>query len=200
MEKKFFIIIFVFFCNHTFYLNLYSQSERNLDSMKKQFFFMDTVATQQDTIRKADTSTKFTMKKSPITAILLSLALPGAGQIYTGNYWKAPIFIAGSGALVYAAIFNNNKYKNYQNLYDGVVGKGGSSSLDSMYYKLYKEFYRDNRDRSLFYLGCVYTLCIIDAYVGAHLYDFTVSDDITMQLIPNLNGGLSVSISMILNR
>jgi hypothetical protein len=41
-----------------------------------------------------------------------------------------------------------------------------------------REFYHNQRDEFIFYLALTYFLNIIDAYVGATLYDFTVSDDL----------------------
>ena len=49
-----------------------------------------------------------------------------------------------------------------------------------------REFYRDNRDMSAFYLLGVYVLATVDAYVGAHLFDFDVSDDaISYRIMPS---------------
>ena len=41
-----------------------------------------------------------------------------------------------------------------------------------------RDFYRNQRDEFLFYLVITYILNIVDAYVGAVLYDFDVSNDL----------------------
>lgn len=61
-------------------------------------------------------------KKSPFLAGALSLAIPGAGEFYTGDYWKTAIFLAVEAAAITFAIINDNKgddkttfYENYAN-------------------------------------------------------------------------------------
>lgn len=130
----------------------------------------------------------FEMGRSPLFAVGLSLLLPGAGQVYVGSYWKAPLFLGGAFALGYSIYYFNGKYQNTQNLYDIVKSENNPEKnkfkLDSL--SRYKEYYRDNRDMSAFYLLGVYILATVDAYVGAHLYDFSVSDDLTFIITPDI--------------
>jgi len=124
---------------------------------------------------------QFVMKKSPSRALIYSLLLPGAGQIYVENYWKAPIFMGGSAGLVYSIYFYNHEYSIYQSQYDAI--KNSDPTNSSLYLlSREKEFYRDNRDMSAFYLLVVYIFSAVDAYVGAHLYDFNVSDDLSLRI------------------
>ncbi|MGE5364613.1 MAG: hypothetical protein ACM3SM_10810 [Bacteroidota bacterium] len=48
-------------------------------------------------------------RKSPVLAGLMSLAVPGAGEIYSGSYWKALAFIAVEAAAITANIYYNKK-------------------------------------------------------------------------------------------
>lgn len=48
-------------------------------------------------------------KKSPFLAGLMSAAIPGAGEIYAGNYWKAAIFMAIEAACITTNIIYNKK-------------------------------------------------------------------------------------------
>ncbi|MCX7737703.1 MAG: DUF5683 domain-containing protein [Candidatus Kapabacteria bacterium] len=121
------------------------------------------------------------MKKSPLGAILRSLVFPGWGQIYVENYWKAPLFAAGCGLLVYFVIDNNNKFQTFQKQFDELKTTNPNSS-ELFILRSKKEFYRDNRDQSAFFLVAVYILAAIDSYVGAHLYDFNVDDNIALTL------------------
>jgi len=66
-----------------------------------------------------------------------------------------------------------------------------------------KDFYRRNRDLSIFITIGLYALCILDAYVDAQLFDFDISPDLSMRVEPvifnksNLNSsalGLQCSI------
>ncbi len=51
-------------------------------------------------------------KKSPFLAGFFSLVLPGAGEFYTGDYWKAAIFVALEAALITTAVVYDNKGDN----------------------------------------------------------------------------------------
>ncbi len=48
-------------------------------------------------------------KKSPFLAGLFSLVVPGSGEVYAGNYWKAAIFIAIEAAVITTAVIYDNK-------------------------------------------------------------------------------------------
>lgn len=115
------------------------------------------------------------MQKSPTEAVLKSLALPGWGQYYVESYWKAPVFLGAWGSFIGIAWWNDAQYNT-------AAGKWALTSDSVLYaqqkelYFLEKEFYRDQRDIVLLYLVGVYALSMIDAYTGAHLYDFDVSD------------------------
>ena len=48
-------------------------------------------------------------KKSPFLAGLMSLVVPGAGEVYAGNYWKAAIFVAIEAAVITTAVIYDSK-------------------------------------------------------------------------------------------
>lgn len=48
-------------------------------------------------------------KKSPMLGGIMSLIIPGAGEIYAGEFWKAGIFIAVEAAVITTAIIYNKK-------------------------------------------------------------------------------------------
>lgn len=60
---------------------------------------------QDNTILKYET----VEKKSPIKAALFSLAVPGAGQFYNGNFLLSVVFIVAEAALITTAVIYNNK-------------------------------------------------------------------------------------------
>ncbi len=117
------------------------------------------------------------LTKSPTMAIFWSLVFPGGGQIYTESYWKAPIFATAVGILTYNAFQNHRIFKDLES----------QNNLN-------KEVYRNNRDISIFFICGVYILSAIDAYVGAHLYDFDVSDDLSLNVSSDKNHILSLNI------
>ncbi len=48
-------------------------------------------------------------KKSPMLAGILSLLIPGAGEIYSEEYLKAGIFVALEAAVITTAVIYDNK-------------------------------------------------------------------------------------------
>ncbi|MCX6143602.1 MAG: DUF5683 domain-containing protein [Ignavibacteriales bacterium] len=124
--------------------------------------------------------------KSPGTAVLLSAILPGAGQVYTGRYWKVPIVLGFSGYFVYEVIKQNNSYKSAQGQYTASVNNGENNGQGNAQLQYERDFYRDERDRFGFYFLLTYLLNMVDAYVDASLFGFDVGD--------NLTGGTSLKI------
>lgn len=143
------------------------------------------------TIVKIDTT--IAPNVTPNGAIWRSLVMPGWGQVYVESYWKAPIFFGGAVTLGYLIYYNQINYSDYADRLDQME----LTDPDYNITKLWREYYRDNRDMSGFYLLAVYVLATVDAYVGAHLYDFEVSDDLSMNLHIR-NGYLSPMIGITL--
>jgi hypothetical protein len=115
-------------------------------------------------------------KKSPWLAVIFSTVAPGGGQIYNTNYWKAPVIWGLGGYWMYEWIQLNRKYKDYQDRYNQSVislPPLGNQNLASN-----RDFYHDERDKFAWYMGALYFINIVDAYVGAHLYDFDVTPDL----------------------
>ena len=116
-----------------------------------------------------DSTGQFVMQKSPWGAVLRSAIFPGWGQIYNESYWKVPIVWGAMGWFVYVWIDNNNKYNDYRSLYQQYP--------DYSVYKKYRDFYRDQRDEFAIYFALTYVLNLVDAYVDAHLFDFSVDNN-----------------------
>ncbi len=123
---------------------------------------------QQDSLRENQNpnDSVFVMQKSPWGAVLRSAIIPGWGQIYNESYLKAPVIWGIGAALVYGWIYYNKDYKYYKNLYIQNPQIG--------IYQRQRDFYRDQRDLFSIYLGLAYLLNMVDAYVDAQLFDFTV--------------------------
>lgn len=70
-------------------------------------------------------------RKSPILAGLFSVLIPGSGELYTGEYWKAAIFGVLEAGLITAAIVYNNKgdskTEEFENYADNVTDNSGWS-------------------------------------------------------------------------
>lgn len=116
--------------------------------------------------------------KSPALAMGLSAVLPGAGQVYAERYWTIPI-IYGFGALfVYNWKEADKLYQQYRREYEQSVADGDFGGTGDPSLKSSRDFYRNERDRFGVFLLLTYLLNIADAYVGASLYSFDVSEDL----------------------
>jgi hypothetical protein len=205
-----FVLNIILFIN-IFYISSYSKEDINLindnailtDSIIRYNNKNNAVKTHDTTefrnlneLNKTsyDTLKKFQMAKSTWGAVWRSLVFPGWGQLYVENYWKAPLFAGTAGALIYGIIYYNSKYNDMQNMMDNESALANPNQFYIMILKNKREFYRDSRDVNGFYLVAVYILASVDAYVGAHLYDFDVSDDLSINLNPNKFGYLSLNL------
>lgn len=120
----------------------------------------------------------------------MSLTLPGLGQCYNKKYWKVPIIYAGFAGLTYGVIFNSTEFSRFKNAYrfrvddnpatiDEFDGRVSDAELLSNV-----DFYRRNRDLCYIGIGLLYVMNLIDAAVDAHLYNFDVSDNLSMRVQP----------------
>ena len=129
-------------------------------------------------------------------AAIMSACLPGLGQVYNGKWWKVPIVYAGLGGLGYMAWDNYTDYKTYLTAYkiktgdleEGVVPTEYELQLSEYYQASQLQSYKDSYRRN-FELFCIltvawYGLNIIDATVDGHLYNYDISDDLSLSIDP----------------
>lgn len=166
-----------------------------------------TQVTGTDSLAKVKARADTVKKHSPKKATIYSAILPGLGQIYNRKWWKVPILYAGFAGVGYAIGFNQKYYLDFRqalkdridddpNTIDPYVNKYSAANLDEL-----QQYYRKNRDLSYIILGAVYVLNIIDANVDAHLFDFDVSNDLSMNIKPaaiptyaGYGGGLALTL------
>jgi hypothetical protein len=124
---------------------------------------------------------------SPHKATMYSALLPGLGQVYNKKYWKLPIIYGATGILIYAFDFNNDQYNKYKNAYAdmdaGKITVFEGYTEKSILLRL-KDNYRRNRDLNVILLGAVYLLNVVDATVDAHLFDYEITDDLSLNVQP----------------
>jgi Family of unknown function (DUF5683) len=139
-----------------------------------------TFSPSQDTLKYEFNSIKLSdekQKKSGNLAMLLSAILPGSGQVYAHRYYTIPLIWGFGYYFFHQFIIANDNYKKYKSLYSQSLIDSTIFSNQSTYLS-WREDWHNFRDEMGFYLALTYFLNIIDAYVGATLYDFTVSDDL----------------------
>ena len=137
-------------------------------------------------------SNVFAQKHSPKKASLLSIACPGLGQLYNQKYWKTPIIIGGIGGAIYAYSFYNTKFQKYKEAYI-IRTDGNSATIDD--YLNYSEnglitlqdYYRNKKDLSIIIGTIIYLLNIADAYVDAHLFEYNVNENLSLNFQPVFN-------------
>ena len=133
-------------------------------------------------------------------ATTLACIFPGAGQIYNKSYWKVPFVVGGFASMIYCIDWNNRGYQRFKKAYalladyDAHPDKYPDGPTDEFKGRYSADFirnlrnnYRRNRDLRIIITGALYVLQIIDAHVDAHLKDYDISDDLTMNLEPLVN-------------
>ena len=154
---------------------------------------------------KATVADSAALKHSPHKATIYSTVLPGLGQAYNKKYWKIPIIYVGFGVSGYFVVDNQKQYKKYKEAYrirldgnENTIDQFADSYTDEDL-RLLKNFYRRNRDLSYVSLGLIYVLNIVDATVDAHLFQFNVDDNLSLQWRPapiNSSGAMGVSMAL----
>lgn len=123
-------------------------------------------------------TTTFVMHKSPWGAVLRSAVIPGWGQIYNESYWKAPIVWGFIGFYAYYWKVNNDKYIEYKDRF--------RAEPSNPLHRINRDNFHDQRDLVALYMGITYFLNLVDAYVDAQLFDFTVEEN-SLTKSPMLN-------------
>lgn len=116
--------------------------------------------------------------RSPAVATILSAVLPGSGQIYVQRYWTVPLIWGFGYWFVRNYIQLDRKYDEWAVKYRQALAGGTLPPAEVNYYRDLRDFYHNERDRFAFYLVITYVLNVVDAYVGASLFSFDVSEDL----------------------
>lgn len=130
---------------------------------------------------------------SPTKATLMSMCLPGLGQIYNKKYWKVPIIYAGIGVFTYLIVFNTNYYLEYKSAYIEAFRHDSTGSYADIVKKYplesilsAREYYRRNLEITIIFTAIWYVLNIVDAAVDAHLFTFDIKNDLSLKVDPVL--------------
>jgi hypothetical protein len=174
--------------------------------------FSDSLAldsAQMEIVTKGMNAVKEPFKPNPTKAVIYSAVFPGLGQIYNRKYWKLPIIYGGFLGCVYAISWNNNQYTGYKDAYREFLDDDPETNawLAYKYYsysnnpnewnsqqvngfanalKNKKDYFRRYRDLSYIITVGLYAICMIDAYVDAQLFEFDISEDLSLRIDPVL--------------
>jgi hypothetical protein len=139
---------------------------------------------------------------APSKAAFYSAVLPGLGQMYNKRYWKVPIVYAVIGAGVYSYTYNDDLYDRFRTAFksrqagftddefydineDNAEGAPPDLDLDDL--ERQQENFQRDRDLALVITIAMYALNIIDANVDAHLKQFNIDEDLSMDVQPYLD-------------
>lgn len=130
-------------------------------------------------------------------ATTLACIFPGAGQIYNRSYWKVPFVVGGFASMIYCIDWNNRGFQRFKKAYNLLADyeqhpdkypNGPTDEFQGRYSASYiknmRDNFRRNRDLCIIISAGLYVLQIVDAHVDAHLKDYDVSDDLSMNLEP----------------
>ncbi len=188
------LLICILFSIHS----CFSQDEQETTATAETDSISPTLAEQgiiiQDSVLFKKSKKEFN-PLAPSKAAFYSAILPGMGQIYNKRYWKAPIAWGLIGGSIYMYTWNNDNYKSfrtafkrrqagftddeYYDLNNGIVP---SLDVDDLEYQ--QERFQSDRDLWLVVAIGMYALNIVDANVDAHLKQFNIDDDLSIDFEP----------------
>ncbi|HIY69280.1 MAG TPA: hypothetical protein H9828_07680 [Candidatus Alistipes intestinigallinarum] len=164
---------------------------------RRQVYLGITIASYIYFIGDAAVSYKTNDVSSVKKATTLACIFPGAGQIYNRSYWKVPFVVGGFASMIYCIDWNNRGFQRFKKAYNLLADyeqhpenypNGPTDEFRGRYsadfIKNLRDNYRRNRDLCIILSGALYVLQIIDAHVDAHLKDYDISDDLSMNLEP----------------
>ena len=129
---------------------------------------------------------------SPKKATIYSAVLPGLGQAYNKKYWKIPLLYAAIGGCVTAAIINNNNFKvrrdelKFRSDNNGAFNNQEFTNFTDGQLLEFSDYYRKWRDNLIIFSTLAYALNLIDANVDAHLFNYNVDEDLSLNWKPYL--------------
>tara|TARA_R110000765_G_scaffold322140_1_gene414009 strand:+ start:461 stop:1108 length:648 start_codon:yes stop_codon:yes gene_type:complete len=176
----------------------FSQEEKETVPTTETDSISSTLA-EQGIIIKDSVSFKKSKKEfnplAPSKAAFYSAILPGMGQAYNKRYWKVPIVWGAIGGSIYMYTFNNDSYQRFRTafkrrqagftddeFYDLNNGILPSLDVDDLEYQ--QERFQRDRDLWLVVAIGMYALNIVDANVDAHLKQFNIDDDLSIDFEP----------------
>lgn len=167
---------------------------------RRQIYLGITIASYVYFIGDAAVSYSTNDVSSVKKATTLACIFPGAGQIYNRSYWKVPFVVGGFASMIYCIDWNNRGFQRFKKAYSLLADyeqhpenypNGPTDEFRGRYsadfIKNLRDNYRRNRDLCIILTGALYVLQIIDAHVDAHLKDYDISDDLSMNLEPLVN-------------
>ena len=127
---------------------------------------------------------------APSRAAFYSAVIPGLGQAYNKKYWKIPVIYAGMATGIYFYIEQDKDYDLFRDAFkrrlagftdDQFFGDGATPVISNDRLIDAQRSASRNKDYSIIAVLVVYALNIIDANVDAHLQQFNVTENLSVE-------------------
>lgn len=194
--------------HRTEYLNALQRDMIRHNTLR-QVFLVSTIASYLYFIGDAAMCYATNNVSSVSRATTLSTICPGAGQIYNKSYWRVPIVVGGFATTIYCIDWNNRGYQRFKKAYrlrqayDTAPEEYPQGSPDEFggrysatFLKNLRDSYRRNRDLCIIITAGLYILQIVDAHVDAHLRDFDITDDLSVDVTPAIDYSYNPMVGM----
>lgn len=140
---------------------------------------------------------------NPKKAAFLSAVLPGMGQVYNRQYWKLPFVYGGALIIGHYIRYQDRLYNSFRSAW---IAKSDSNPLNEptgAYANISTDLLERNaeqlrRDRDYLMIigGLFYLLQIADAHISAHLHEFQINDELSMNIGPSIQPSALISRSV----
>jgi hypothetical protein len=169
-------------------------ASRSLLSPKNDTLIISDTANKSATIKKDTVA-----KHNPRIATRRSALIPGWGQAYNREYWKIPIVYGILAIPTVLYFYNDSYYKKTKFAYEARFKEAHKDSSDVPFIdaqlknlsitslQSYRNSFRRDRDYSILWFLLAWGLQVADATVFAHLKQFDVSSDLSMEVTPTFN-------------
>lgn len=148
--------------------------------------------------------------RDPQRAALLSAMLPGLGQVYNKQYWKLPFIIGGAVAFGHYIKYQDRIYQSFRSAYiaevdldPSTINPYADSGLSAQSLETIAQQTRRDRDYLMILAGLTYVIQIVDAHVSAHLHEFQINEELSMNIVPTIQAASlnsrSVGVSLSFN-
>lgn len=125
---------------------------------------------------------------APAKAAFYSAVVPGLGQVYNKKYWKIPIIYAGMAAGVYFYKQQDDEYNRFRDAYKRRLAGYNDDEFQGISEERLinaQKSAQKNKSISIIVTVAFYLLNVVDANVDAHLRQYEVSEDLSLQ--PNFD-------------
>ncbi len=148
------------------------------------FFDEDTSDVLVDTLIQGNSFFKL-FNGTPGKAALLSLVIPGGGQVYNRSWWKVPIAVGIDVGTIWYLVYNQRQYSEFDEVYLNLLN-GRIPDYKGITNPEVIKNARDNANkfRQYAYIWFIvgHLVTVFDAFVDNHLQNFDVSDDLSFEM------------------